>query len=85
MNIERIRNKIHAWKSALSPAEMQVLELVLADGYVTGATAMLNLGMSTNSLTKRISDLELKGFVFAREQRKNPTNGRKYTRYSLAA
>lgn len=70
------------WKF-FRPLEKKIIEHMLKAGHITALDAMVNYGITSASLTRRICDLEEMGIQINRERRVHPVTGRKYTRYSL--
>jgi hypothetical protein len=50
-------------------------------GHITNRQALIDY--SIQSLTRRIVDLEEKGFRFIKEEAQHPVTGQRYTRYRL--
>lgn len=51
---------------------------------ISAAEAMLDYGMTSATLARRICDLEEAGIKIERIRKVHPITGRKYTRYALA-
>jgi len=81
----RIRDKVETMYGALRPLERKIVDHIVARGYITARDAMMDYGITSASLTRRICDLEELGFVITRERTAHPVSGQKYTRYSIAA
>lgn len=50
---------------------------------ISAREALLDLGMTSATLARRICDLELAGFKIDRQRRRHPITDRRYTRYVL--
>lgn len=69
--------------AGLTPLAKEVLAYLRKAGHVTTATAMLDLGISGGSLTRRIVDLQTAGFKISKVRARNPKSDRLYTIYYL--
>jgi hypothetical protein len=67
---------------SLTPQAATVLAHMEYAGSITQREAMLD--HSIQSLTRRITELNDKGFRVNREDKKHPLTGQRYARYSLA-
>jgi len=68
--------------SAASPQAFKVLLMMERNDFsITAREAMMDLDMTSATLSRRICDLEDLGVRITREQRKNPMSGKRYTRY----
>jgi hypothetical protein len=66
-----------------SKAVREVLNHMKVSHGITAAEAMLNLGMSSGSLSRRICDIEEFGVGIDRQRHVNPVTTRRYTRYAF--
>ena len=69
-------------RSFLTPQASLVLAHMEHAGSITQREAMLD--HSIQSLTRRITELNVNGFRVNREDKKHPLTGQRYARYSLA-
>lgn len=69
-------------RSLLTPQASLVLAHMEHAGSITQREAMLD--HSIQSLTRRITELNVNGFRVNREDKKHPLTGQRYARYSLA-
>ena len=69
-------------RSLLTPQACLVLAHMEHAGSITQREAMLD--HSIQSLTRRITELNVNGFRVNREDKKHPLTGQRYARYSLA-
>jgi DNA-binding HxlR family transcriptional regulator len=68
----------------LSPLAKTVLQHMRRAGSISARDAMVDHGISSASLARRICDLEEAGYVVVRDRRVHPLTTQRYTRYSLA-
>lgn len=57
--------------------------MIFNDMTITAREAMLDLDMTSATLSRRICDMEQLGFGIERVRRKNPVSGKRYTRYII--
>jgi hypothetical protein len=65
----------------MKPQNKIILNHLRRTGSITQREALIDY--SIQSLTKRISELRMDGFVIASEKRNHPTTGQRYVRYIL--
>lgn len=69
----------------LRPLEKKIVKHMQKAGYITALDAMVNYGITSASLSRRICDLEQEMDIkIIRERCKHPVTGQRYTRYKLA-
>lgn len=73
----------YAKAASLTPQARTVLNHIKSAGSITQREAILD--HSIQSLTRRITELNAKGFPVVREDRNHPVTGQRYARYSLAS
>lgn len=66
----------------LTPQALTVLTHLRVAGSITQREAILD--HSVQSLTRRITELQDKGYQILREDKKHPLTSQRYARYSLA-
>ena len=76
-------NTILAVALSLSPLARKVVNHILAAGSISAREAMADLGITSASLTRRLTDIEKAGIPVTRERRTHPITGKQYTRYSF--
>ena len=64
--------------------QRKVLGYIIKNGSISAREALLDLDITSASLTRRICDLEEKGVAIVRTQKKHPVTGKRYTRYTVA-
>jgi len=62
-------------------AQMVLMAMSSNNWSITAREAMLDLDMTSATLSRRICDLEEAGVKIRRERKVNPVTGKKYTRY----
>jgi hypothetical protein len=67
----------------LTPQASIILAHMEHTGSITQREAMLD--HSVQSLTRRITELQDKGYPINREDKRHPLTGQRYARYSLAS
>lgn len=75
----------HIDMAELRPLEKKIIKHIQRAGHISARDAMMDYGITSASLTRRICDMEEIGINFKRERRVHPITGQKYTRYSLAS
>ena len=71
--------------TTLPPLARKVLLHMQKAGSISAREALLDLDITSASLTRRICDLEEAGVNVERVRKIHPTTGKRYTRYALAA
>ncbi|MDR3473431.1 MAG: helix-turn-helix domain-containing protein [Devosia sp.] len=66
-------------QSSLTPQLKKIITHVNRVGYITVRAAMMDYGIG--SLSRRMSDLQERGFTVTTQQRTNPGTGQRYVRY----
>ena len=69
----------------MTPLTKKVFDHIETAGSVSAREAMVDLGITSASLARRICDLEEAGYEIVRERRNHPVTNQRYTRYSIAA
>lgn len=77
------QSTINAIDPILRPLERTLVNHMHKRGYITARDAMMDYGITSASLTRRMCDLEEIGVPIRRGRRNHPVTGQKYTRYSL--
>jgi len=68
----------------LSPCARSVYAFMCDRGSISALDAMRShLGLSSGSLTRRLTELRDAGFSISRVTNKDPISGRRYSRYTL--
>ena len=67
----------------LSPLARSVFTLLWTNDHITALDAFRALGISSSSMTRRLTDIEKLGVKVKRARAKDPITKRAYTRYSL--
>lgn len=68
----------------LSPLAKKIFRHMEKAGSISAREAMADMGITSATLTRRLTDMEQAGIKIKREQRIHPVTNRKFTRYSLA-
>lgn len=66
-----------------APLQRKVLTHMEKTGSISALDAMVHLGITSGSLSKRICELQEWGVKIHRQKRRNQMNGVPYTRYSI--
>ena len=66
----------------MTPLAKKILEHMLSQGSISAREALLDLDVTSASLTRRITEIS-KEYVVVRERKTNPATGKRYTRYSV--
>ncbi|GGD03294.1 hypothetical protein GTQ45_01895 [Pyruvatibacter mobilis] len=67
----------------LSPLCNKIVRHMTRRGYITARDAMLDYGITSASLSRRICDIEETGYIIRRVRTVHPINKQRYTRYSI--
>jgi hypothetical protein len=67
----------------LSPQSMKLYKHMVRCGHVTALQAMVDYGITSATLARRICDMEEAGIPIKRVRRKHKITGKQYTRYQL--
>ncbi|MET4733906.1 hypothetical protein ABIE64_002635 [Thalassospira sp. MBR-102] len=68
----------------LSPQEQTIFKHIVSAGHITALDAMVNYGITSAALSRRICDMEDLGVRFERERRQHPVTKKRYTRYKFS-
>lgn len=79
MHLQTYLNKLFS----LTPQARTILAHIEISGSITQREAILD--HSVQSLTRRITELNAKGFPTRRDDKVHPVTGQRYARYSLAS
>lgn len=67
----------------VTPLARKVLAHIESAGSISAREAMIDLGITGNSLSRRLTELEDNGIKIIRKKKKHPITGQPFTRYSL--
>lgn len=67
----------------LTPQAVRLYERMRRAHSISAREALLDMGMTSATLARRICDLETVGVKIARIRKVNPITGQRYTRYKL--
>ena len=67
----------------LSPLAKNIVTHMEKAGSISAREAMADMGITSASLTRRMTDIEAAGIPIKRERREHPITKQKFTRYSL--
>jgi DNA-binding MarR family transcriptional regulator len=67
----------------LTPQARRLYVYMTRTGSISAREALLDLDITSATLSRRICDLEEQGYRITREHKKHPMTGKRYTRYAL--
>ena len=68
----------------LSPLARKIVAHLVKAESISAREASNDYGITSASLTRRMTDIAEAGILITREPKKHPIHGRKYTRYCLS-
>ena len=82
--MENARTRAMSRSLNLTPLARKIVSHLIKAGSLSAREASNDYGITSSSLTRRLTDIEQAGIAIKREHKNHPVHGRKYTRYSLA-